>query len=194
MMETNQWKASQPGVWRSLLVLTVASIAGACAQQHSTVGDGTLIDLGWASHYPRYRVHLGDIELTAERSYAFYLSGLPQADYSVHLVVAREGKPIDDPTTWRQTWEMLDRAKVSIGFRVTGGGEDESDLNFAGPLTTAWSPAAWGEERYYQSDALRDFPLRNQTKVSIEVRVEDPGELNVPLSIQPRLVAGGFET
>jgi hypothetical protein len=79
---------------RLLLSAVAASVLG-CSHAPFYTGDGRFTDNGFMAYSRRFVIDLGPVDLSKPGTYNYSLSGLPRAEFFVHIQIAEE-----DQNTW----------------------------------------------------------------------------------------------
>lgn len=119
------------------------------------------------------------------------LQCLPSARYSLRLVVKSNGQDIA-LADWDALFRRLEESHTTLRVRLVGRPGGEIIAQYEGALAGGWDPAAWGQERFFQVDDLRDIQMAGAADLELELKSSRAEVLPKGISVQPVLVAGGF--
>jgi len=171
----------------SLLLTTCACLGG---PYQRVAGDALLVDRGWGTRYPRYRVEFPPVILTQSVLTSYRAEGLPSGRYMLRLVASVDGKLASDPSMWNVAWDAVDEADGVMA--VTLEQRTATIATYSGRLARGWGPAAWGSEHFFTAGAFHDVPLQGDVDLLVSFATRSPLREHPEISVQPVLVAGGW--
>lgn len=168
-----------------LVVLSVSCWGGETRQ----VGDGRLIDQGFLSYWPRYRIEFPAMKFSHLTQVSYRMTSCPKSDYSLRLVLLESGRNTSQDA-WSRLWTQLEEAEIVLAVTIVQENDTGQARRFEGqlPHQLGWGPGWFGEERYFQSLSLNGSSL--QGDVQIEVRATTKGR-PIPDNLELRLVLVG---
>ena len=171
--------------FRGLVVLNVSCWDGGTRQ----VGDGRLIDQGFFSYWPRYRIEFPAIGFSDLTQGSYRTTSCPKSEYSLRLILLEDGQNTSQ-SAWSRLWTELEEAEIVLTITIVQETSSGQDWRFEGqlPHQFGWGPGRFGEERYFQALSLNGLPL--QGEIRIEIRVATKGR-PIPENLELKLVLVG---
>ena len=177
------------------LVWVVASLAGVVAvwwtvSYHSSEfhGLGPMKDYGFLSYSPRYRAPLGSFSFSAEDTYTFKFSGLPNERMTLFLYVpGYSSKSRENIEALRTliTADIADGSGVTI-CRASGSPEGLNGRRWT-LMSSPFDAALW-------QGACRDRPFKRWTGYTLRVSVQKPDPQTPNVNLTAVLEGGGFDS
>ncbi len=147
-------------------------------------GDGAIMDRGFWS-YPRFRIRLPEVELTANRTRLYKLKGLPPVPLVLELEVV--DRRLIDP----KDFDMLREMSTAVSVRIADI-QGRTVCSASGPLKD-WVMTKRPQYAGYWHPNCRDVRFREGMSYTMTLTTGKEGSESDPLVIVPMLEGGGNE-
>jgi hypothetical protein len=146
-------------------------------------GDGAITDRGFWS-YPRYRIQLPQVELTANRTRLFKLTGLPPVPLTLELEVI--DRRLVDP----KDYDLLRRMSTTVSVKIADV-HGRTVCSASGPLKD-WVLTQGFQSAGYWHPNCREVRFHEDMSYTMTVAVGGESS-DSPLVIVPTMQGGGNE-
>lgn len=162
-----------------------------CGTSERQVGDGFLLDEGFLSYWPRFRIEMPTVRVGGAVVQDFEIIECPNADYSLQLHVRSLDREFVTPEEWGRFWIEMREVGVHVSVLLEPLGSRQT-FAFQGLLTEDWGAGAFKRERFFQTETLQLLPLDGTVRLRVSVSLDDPRELEQQLDVQVVLVGAGI--
>lgn len=156
----------------------------------SYCGDGHLVDTGPAS-FPRYRIILPAMYVTASKSQKFLIQGAPPISATLMLDIKF---PIGNRMNARVEDDINQIKELPLIIRCRLTDEHGNSICSRSASVTEWEVAASMNQLGLWHPSLRDIILKRGGAYELVVDISSVADVPVDLVVTPMLQGGGAET